>query len=314
MNSTRRELKQLGKGLAFLSPWLFGYIALTLLPLAMSAYFSLTDYSPIQQGGPQYIGLDNYRELMTKPRTAAPGYGDPHFWTVIRNTFYYAAFALPIGLALSIALAMLLNLKVRGQAIYRTIIFLPSLVPEVAAAFIWLWMFNSKLGLINLSLTHSWPIIGPLLKEGPGWLTDPNWAMPAIILMSFWGVGNTVIIFLAGLQDVPRELYEAAEIDGANSLRRMWHVTLPMLSPVIFFNLIMAIIGTLQFFSIPQLMTQGNPAEATRFYTMYLRDSAFVFMKMGYASAMAWIQIVIVLLLTIVAFWSSKRWVHYQGK
>jgi multiple sugar transport system permease protein len=138
--------------------------------------------------------------------------------------------------------------------------------------------------------------------------------MPAMILMSFWGVGNTVIIFLAGLQDVPQSLYEAAAIDGAGPFRRFRHVTLPMLSPVIFFNLIMALIGTLQFFSIPQLMTQGNPAEATRFFTMYLRDNAFVYLRMGYASAMAWIQVLIILLLTVIAFRSSRHWVHYQAK
>jgi multiple sugar transport system permease protein len=312
MTHARHELKQAAKALGFLSPWLFGYIVLTLIPVCMSAYFSLTDYSLLQR--PAYVGLDNYRELMTKPRTGVPGYGDPHFWTVTWNTFYYAAVALPGGIAISLGLAMLLNLKVPGQALYRTIIFLPSLVPEVASAFIWMWMFNSKLGLINISLTYKWPIIGSLIKNGPGWLTDTHWAMPAMILLSFWGVGNTVVIFLAGLQDVPKELYEAAEIDGAGVWGRVRHVTLPMLSPVIFFNLIMAIIGTLQFFSIPQLMTQGNPAEATRFYTMYLRDNAFVFLKMGYASAMAWIQIILILALTAIAFGTSRKWVHYQGK
>ncbi len=312
MTAARHELRQLGKGLAFLAPWLFGFVALTIVPVAMSAYFSLTDYSLLQK--PAFIGLENYRELMTDPRPGATGHGDPHFWTVISNTGYYAAVALPAGIILSLALAMLLNLRVRGQAIYRTIIFLPSLVPEVATAFIWLWMYNSKLGLVNAGLTHRWPLVGSLLREGPGWLTDPRWAMPAMILMSLWGVGNTVVIFLAGLQDIPAELYEAAEIDGAGPWTRLRHVTLPMLSPVIFFNLIMAIIGTLQFFSIPQLMTQGNPAESTRFFTMYLRDNAFVYLKMGYASAMAWIQVTAILLLTAVAFWSSRRWVHYQGR
>lgn len=312
MSQRRRDIRQLAKGLAFVSPWLFGLVVLTLIPVAMSAYFSLTDYSLLQR--PAFVGLDNYRELMTRPRNGAPGYGDPHFWIVVCNTFYYAVVAVPAGIAVALALAMLLNLKIRGQALYRTIIFLPSLVPEVATAFIWLWMFNTKLGLVNIGLTHRWPIVGALLKDGPGWLTDPRFAMPALILMSLWGIGNTVVIFLAGLQDIPVDLHEAAQIDGAGIWTRFRHVTLPMLSPVIFFNLIMALIATLQFFSIPQLMTQGNPAEATRFYTMYLRDSAFVFLKMGYASAMAWIQVCMVLLLTAIAFWSSRKWVHYQGE
>ena len=308
----QHELRQAGKGLAFLAPWLFGYIVLTLIPVAMSAYFSLTDYSLLQK--PAFVGLENYHELMFAEHPGMPGRGDLHFWTVVRNTLYYACIALPCGIVISLGLAMVLNLKVPGQALYRTIIFLPSLVPEVAAAFIWLWMFNAKLGLVNVTLTNHWPLVGQLLASGPGWLTDPNWAMPAMILMSFWGVGNTVVIFLAGLQDVPRELYEAAEIDGSGIWGRMRHVTLPTLSPVILFNLIMGLIASLQFFSIPQLMTQGNPAESTRFYTMYLRDNAFVFLKMGYASAMAWMQLLVILLLTAIAFWSSRKWVHYQGK
>jgi multiple sugar transport system permease protein len=312
MSQFRHELKQAGKGLAFLAPWLFGFIVLTAIPVAMSAYFSLTDYSLLQK--PAFVGLDNYHELLVAPHAGLPGRGDPHFWTVTRNTLYYASFALPAGILISLGLALLLNLKVPGQALCRTIIFLPSLVPEVASAFIWLWMFNAKLGLVNVALTHRWPLVGRLFESGPGWLTDPAWAMPAMILMSFWGVGNTVVIFLAGLQDVPKELYEAAEIDGAGVWGRMRHVTLPMLSPVIFFNLIMGIIATSQFFSIPQLMTQGNPAESTRFFTMYLRDNAFVFLKMGYASAMAWMQLILILGLTAIAFWSSRKWVHYQGQ
>ncbi len=311
MSRSRHQFKQVAKGLAFLSPWLFGLVVLTLIPVAMSGYFSLTDYSLLQR--PAFVGLDNYRELMTQTRTGVSGHGDPHFWIVVRNTFYYAVFAVPAGIAASLALAILLNQKVRGQALYRTIIFLPSLLPEVATAFIWLWMFNTKLGLVNVTLTHRWPTVGALLTDGPGWLTDPRFAMPALILMSLWGIGNTVVIFLAGLQDIPLDLYEAAQIDGAGIWTRLRHVTLPMLSPVIFFNLIMALIATLQFFSIPQLMTQGNPAEATRFFTMYLRDNAFVFLKMGYASAMAWIQVTMILLLTAIAFWSSRKWVHYQG-
>jgi multiple sugar transport system permease protein len=289
-----REWQNLGKGLGFLSPWIIGFLLFTLLPVGMSFYYSLCDYSLLQP--PLFIGFANYRDLMA----------DPVFWKTLVNTFKYAIMALPAGMLVSLGLALLLNAPIRGQAIYRTIIFLPSLVPTVASAMLWLWLFNAKLGLINSMLRG----IG---IEGPGWLTTPEWAMPALALMSLWGVGHTVVIYLAGLQDVPRELYEAAELDGVGPLSRLRNVTLPMISPVIFFNLVMAIIGTLQVFAIPFVMTGGGPARATYFFTMYLYDNAFTYLKMGYASAMAWIQLVIILCLTGIAFWSSRRWVHYQG-
>ena len=291
----RQEWRRAAAGLTFLSPWLLGFLAFTLVPLALSLYYSFCEYCLLQP--PLFVGWDNYRELA----------GDPVFRQSLANTLYYAAMVLPAGMLVSLGLALLLNLPLRGQALYRTIVFLPSLVPVVASAMIWLWLFNSKLGLINSLLR----VIG---LEGPGWLTDARWAMPALAFMSLWGVGHTVVIYLAGLQDVPVELYEAAEIDGAGPWRRLWHVTLPMISPVIFFNLIMAIIGTLQVFATPYIMTGGGPARATYFYTMYLYDNAFTYLKMGYASAMAWIQVVIILALTAVAFWSARRWVHYQGR
>ena len=292
----RREWVNLGKGLAFLSPWLVGFACFMLTPIVLSFYYSLCDYSLLQE--PLYVGMENYRELA----------GDAVFWKSLSNTLYYAAMALPATLMISLGLALLLNVRIGGQSLYRTIIFLPSLVPVVASAMIWLWLFNTKLGLINLGLR------GLGVDSPPGWLTNPRWAMPALVMMSFWGVGHTVVIYLAGLQDVPQDLYEAAEIDGAGGWRRLWNVTLPMISPVIFFNLIMAIIGILQTFTIPYIMTPGgNPARATYFYTMYLYDNAFTFLRMGYASAMAWIQLLIVLTLTALAFWSSRRWVHYRG-
>jgi len=283
------------RGLVFLSPWLIGFFAFTLVPIALSLYYSFCDYSLLQP--PLFKGLNNYRLLAQ----------DPVFWKVVLNTAIYALMALPLGMIVALGVAMLLNLKIRGLSIYRTIIFLPSLVPAVASAMLWLWLFNTKLGLINTALR------GVGVANPPGWLTDVHWAMPALVLMSVWGIGNTVIIYLAGLQDVPRELYEAANIDGATTLRKIWHVTLPLISPVIFFNLIMGIIGTLQVFAVPYIMTSGGPARSTYFYTMYLYDNAFNYLKMGYASAMAWIQLLIVLALTALAAWSGKRWVHYQG-
>jgi len=296
MTRFRHEARSLFRGLAFLSPWLIGFLAFTLIPIALSLYYSFCDYSLLQR--PLFKGLKNYHTLAH----------DSVFWKVLANTAIYGLFALPLGMLAALGVAMLLNSKIRGVSIYRTIVFLPSLVPMVASAMLWLWLFNAKLGLINTALSA----IG--VANPPGWLTSVHWAMPALILMSFWGIGNTVVIYLAGLQDVPRELYEASQIDGATTLRQVWHVTLPYLSPVIFFNLIMGIIGTLQVFATPFIMTGGGPARATYFFTMYLYDSAFNYLKMGYASAMAWVQLLLVLSLTALAAWTGKRWVHYQGR
>jgi multiple sugar transport system permease protein len=301
---TRRDTQQLGKGLAFLSPWILGFLGLTLIPVVLSFYYSLCDYSLLQK--PTFIGLDNYYKLLWAANEKG-GHGDIVFWKSVKNTFVYAAMVIPFGLLISLGLAMLLNIKVKGQAYYRTIIFLPTLVPSVASAMLWLWLFNQKLGLINIAL-------GPLGIEGPGWLVDPKWAMSAIALMSLWGVGQTVVIYLAGLQDVPRELYEAAEIDGAGPAARMWNVTLPMMSPVIFFNVVMAIIGTFQVFDAPFIMTAGGPVRSTYFISMYIYDNAFNYLKMGYASAMAWLLLLVILALTGLAFLVSKRWVHYNAE
>ncbi len=295
MTKARSQIRALGRGLAFLSPWLIGFLVFTLVPIALSLYYSMCRYSLLQ--APVFKGFENYRNLAH----------DAIFWKVLGNTAVYGLLALPLGMLVALGVAILLNSKIRGVTIYRTIVFLPSLVPTVASAMLWLWLFNSKLGLINVALRA----LG--VSNPPGWLTEARWAMSALVLMSFWGVGNTVVIYLAGLQDVPRELYEAAEIDGASALRKTWHVTLPSISPVIFFNLIMGIIGTLQVFAVPFIMTKGGPARSTYFFTMYLYDNAFSYLKMGYASAMAWVQLLIVLALTALAAWSSKRWVHYRG-
>jgi multiple sugar transport system permease protein len=295
MSSRGAGWGDIGKGLAFLSPWIIGFCTFTIVPIGLSAYFSLCDYSLLDP--PMPIGLDNYRELMR----------DRWFWNAMKNTAAYAVMALPAAMCVSLGLALLLNQPIRGRAFYRTAIFLPTLVPVAATAMIWLWLFNTRLGLINYGLGS---VGGPAVP----WLTDPHVALPAMAFMSLWGVGHTVVIYLAGLQDVPVELYEAAELDGATGWRRLWHVTLPMISPVIFFNLIIAIIGVFRVFEIPLIMTNGGPARATQFIAMYVYDNAFLYVRMGYASAMAWIQLIVVMILTGLAFWSSRRWVHYQGK
>ena len=292
----RLESRNLLKGLAFLSPWLIGLTVFTAAPIVLSLYFSVCNYSLLQP--PLFIGAANYLHLVH----------DPVFWKSLENTLYYAALALPAGMIVAIGVALLLNTNLRGRSLYRTLIFLPSLTPVVASAMLWLWLFNAKLGLINVVLEK----LG--MAHPPGWLVSPRWAMPALALMSLWGVGNTVVIYLAGLQDVPRELYEAADLDGAGALAKTWHVTLPCLSPVIFFNVVMGIIGTLQNFTAPFIMTGGGPVRATYFYSMYLYDNAFRYLRMGYASAMAWVQLLLVFALTGLVFWSAKHWVHYQGR
>jgi multiple sugar transport system permease protein len=285
--------------MAFVSPWLVGFGAFMLLPAAMSFYYSFCDYNLIER--PVYIGLQNYALLMH----------DGVFWLAMRNTLYYAALSLPAGLGVSLGVAILLNRKVIGQPFFRTLIFLPSLVPTIASAILWKWLFTQRNGLINWGLNR---MLAPVGLKGPPWLDDPKWVIPSLALMSIWSVGNTVVIYLAGLQDVPRELYEAADLDGASPIRQLWHVTLPMISPVIFFNLVMSIIGVLQVFDTPFMMTGGGPNRASYLFTYYLYDNAFTYLHMGYASALGWIQLLLVLGLTGLAFWTSKRWVYYQGK
>jgi multiple sugar transport system permease protein len=292
----KREKRDFLKGMAFISPWVVGFCVFTAAPIALSLYFSFCDYSLVQK--PVFRGTENYRLLA----------GDPLFWKSLGNTFYYASLALPLSLIVALTIAMLLNTKIRGQSVYRTLVFLPSLVPIVASAMIWLWLFNAKLGLLN------WILRSIGIDNPPGWLSDTRWAMPSIVVTSLWGVGQTVVIYLAGLQDVPVELYEAAEIDGAGPVRKIFHVTLPMLSPVIFFNLIIGMIGAIRIFEQPYIITQGGPARSTYTFTMYLVDNAFTYLRMGYASAMAWVQLLLILVLTALAFWSGKHWVHVQGR
>jgi multiple sugar transport system permease protein len=287
--------KEARAGLLFASPWFIGFCLFLGYPLVASMYYSFCDYSVLK--APVWIGTDNYRELM----------GDELFWTALKNTFLYAALTLPASMATAIILAMLLNAKVKGMTIYRTIFFIPSLVPQVSLAVLWLWVLNGEHGVLNAML-------GKIGITGPNWLGDPLWSKPSMVVMSVWGVGNAVLIYLAGLQDVPQQLIEAAELDGANGWQKTRNVTLPMISPVILFNGVMGIIGTLQVFTVPFIMfPNGTPARSTYFYAMYLFDNAFKYQKMGYASAMGWIMFVLILVLTLVSLRLSEKHVHYGG-
>jgi multiple sugar transport system permease protein len=281
--------------LLFVGLWGIGFSVFLLYPLLASVYYSFCDYSVLRP--PVWIGTANYRGL----------WNDEVFWMTLKNTVTYAAMALPLGIVVAISLALLLNAKVRGMTVFRTIFFLPSLVPMVSLAILWLWIFNGEHGVLN-------DILKQFHIVGPNWLGDPACSKPSLVLLSLWGTGNAMLIYLAGLQDVPQPLYEAAELDGAGWWARTRHVTLPMLSPVILFNLIMGIIDTLQVFSVPYVMFPGgSPARSTYFYTMYLFDNAFIYHKMGYACAMGWILFLAILSLTLIALKISDRHVHYGG-
>ncbi len=293
---TRNQRRDLRNGLLFISPWIVGFCVFMVYPVASSLYFSFCDYSVLER--PVWIGAENFTELAH----------DSVFWTSLGNTLYYAVIALPLGMMLAIGVALLLNTKVRGMAVYRTIFFLPSIVPVVAMAILWLWILNGRYGVLNYSLT----LLGLPAKSLPAWLESKHWAMPALILMGLWGIGHAMVIYLAGLQDIPVHLYESAEIDGASWWQKTVHITLPMLSPTIYFNLIMGIIGTFQIFAAPYIMTNGGPERATHFYTFYLYNLAFEDLRMGYACAMAWILFLIILGLTLLATKVSAKHVHYE--
>jgi len=279
----------------FISPWILGFTIFMAGPIISSLILSLTNYSIISK--PQFIGLDNYKAL----------FQDRLFIKSLSNTSFYAALFIPFAIVASFTLAMMLNQDVQGLAFYRTIYYLPTVVPIVASAILWLWLFNPQWGLINMGLR----IIG---IKGPGWLVSEQWAKPAIVLMSIWGVGTWIIIYLAGLQGVPKQFYEAAEIDGASKLQRFMYITIPMMTPTIFFTLIIGLIGAFQVFTQAYIMTNGGPVNATLFYALYMYRNAFNYLKMGYASAMAWILFIIILLLTLLQFKLAGRWVHYEAE
>lgn len=284
-------------------PWLIGFLVFTLYPICASIYYSFCSYDGVS--GAHVIGLYNYKTLLMD---------DPIFRKALMNTLYMIVVGLPITLFASLALAFLLNLPIRGLSFYRTLYYLPSITPVVATAALWMWLLNPQIGLVNDMIRHFSDFMRIVHFPGvgtPGWLIDPKYAKPALILMGLWGAGGGMIIYLAGLQDVPVQLYEAAEIDGASSWQRLLHVTLPSLSPIILFNVVMGLIGSFQYFTQVYVMTQGGPQDATRFYALYLFECAFLNFKMGYASAMAWILFIITLLVTLLVFKSTGRWIYY---
>ena len=281
----------------FITPWLVGFVLFIVGPIIASLGLSFTDYDIMLP--PALVGLGNYQEI----------FADPLFYTSLYNTFYIVFLAVPLSMIAAFGLAMLLNQKVGMMAGYRTAYFIPSIVPAVASAALWLYLLQPQWGLVN-------GFLGAVGIPGPGWLSSEVWSKPAIILILVWAAGGTMIIYLAGLQDVPVSLYEAAEIDGANDWAKFRHVTLPLMTPVIFFTLILGIIGTFQIFSQIFVLTDGmgGPQNSTLVYVMYLYRNAFNFFRMGYASAMAWILFVLIVVLTWAQFKWASRWVYYESE
>jgi multiple sugar transport system permease protein len=284
------------EGYGFIAPWLIGFVCLTLGPVVFSFIMSLTRWDMINP--PQWVGIGNYSAIFAD---------DFRFRQALKVTAVYAAFAVPLGLICSLALAMLLNLNLKGMRGFRTVFYIPAILPGVAVAMVWQVVFGAHGGVFN-------GILGKMGIAPVSWLTTPEWALPSFIIMSLWGVGGSMIIYLAGLQSVPTQLYEAAEIDGAGAWRKFRAVTLPMISPTIFFNLIMGVIGSFQVFTSSFVMTQGGPAYATLFYVLYLYQKAFKYLQMGYACALAWILFAVILALTLVIFKTSARWIYYEAE
>jgi multiple sugar transport system permease protein len=283
-------------GILFALPAILGFFIFVFGPMIASLIISLTNWSI--GSDVKFIGFGNYHHMVTQ---------DELFSKSLFVTLYYALGSVPLGIIFSFIIAMLLNQKVRGLAVFRTIYYLPVLVPSIANSMLWLWLFNPEFGLFN-------SVLSTVGLPGSQWIYSENTAIPSLIIMSTWGVGNAAVIFLAGLQGVPGHLYEAVVVDGGGAFRKFWHVTLPSMTPTIFFNLIMAVIGSLQVFDQAYVMTNGGPSNATLFYIFYLYRKAFTETQMGYASALAWILFLMIMALTALVFRSSRFWVYYEGE
>ncbi|MGI8550986.1 MAG: carbohydrate ABC transporter permease, partial [Dehalococcoidia bacterium] len=292
-NRSRREALE---GYLYISPWIVGFLAFALGPMIASLYFSFTQYNVLST--PKFAGLYNYVYMFTRDRL---------FIVALERTAYYAVVSVVLGVGGSLLLAVLLDQRLFGVSVFRTLYFLPSLTPIVASALLWGWIFQPQFGMLNYLLSF----VG---LKGPAWLQSTEWAMPALIIMALWGGlgGGRMIIFIAGLQGIPQELYEAASMDGAGTLSRFLNVTLPLLTPTIFFNLVLGIIGSFSVFSVAYVATGGGPADATYFYVFHIFNRAFKDLDMGYAAALAWIFFLVLLVFTLIQFAMQKYWVYYE--
>ena len=280
-------------GYLFISPFILGVMLWVVYPAGMAAWLAFQKWNLITP--PKYVGLDNFTTM----------FADKLFWQSMKVTFTYTFISVPLGLIVAFVLALLINTKVKGLAIFRTVYYLPSIVPAVASAVLWAWIFNTDFGLLNAGLYS-------LGLPKIAWLQQPEWALPALIMMSLWGVGAAMIIFLAGLQGIDDVYYEAAKIDGAGRRQQMWHITIPLMSSVIFFNLILGVIGSFQVFTAGYLITDGGPQNSTLFYVLYLYRNGFQYLKMGYAAALSWVLFFIILIFTGIIFATVGKKVYYS--
>ncbi|HEY4391035.1 MAG TPA: sugar ABC transporter permease [Paenibacillus sp.] len=293
MNNTKSDRA----GYLYILPWLLGLILFTLGPMIFSLILSFSKWDVITGvESIKFVGLDNFKAI----------FHDDLFYQSLKVTFIFALVSVPLYQIASLLMALLLNMRTRGMKFFRLIYFMPSVIPAVATSMMWVMIFNPEYGILNQAL-------GWFGIQGPAWLQDPSYALGALIVMGLWGVGNTIIIYLSGLQGVPEDLYEAGELDGAGVFRRFFSITLPMITPTIFFNLIMGIIGGFQYFTQAFVMTNGGPLNSTLFYNLYLYNKAFKEFDMGYASALSWILFMIILVFTLLVIRSSSFWVYYQG-
>jgi len=305
----RRKLSQLEKkemrwGLMFISPWIIGFLAFYLLPMIASFGFSLYDFNPAVPDQARFIGFANWQRAL---------FQDAEVWLSLRRTIHFAAISLPISLLFALFLAILLNSEnVFGRSIYRTLFYMPTMIPLVATVLIWNGVLNEQTGWINV-LIERLTGIRATGTQGLRWLADPNLVYYAYTMFGLWGVGNAMIIFLAGLQGIPKELYEAAEIDGANWLQRLIFITIPLLTPVIFYQLVLGVIGSLQYFLAPFVLNNGTgfPEGMTRFFMVYFYKQSFTFFSMGYGATLAWLMLIIAMIITIVLFGTARYWVFY---
>jgi multiple sugar transport system permease protein len=280
----------------FISPWILGFLVFTAGPMISSLLLSLTRYQIINP--PQFVGLANYRTMFLE---------DPLVWYSLRVTAFYAIGSVFLTVTVAFLTALLMNQNIFGISVFRTIFYLPSSISGVPLAILWMWVFNPEFGILNVAL-------GVFGIQGPDWIWSPIWVIPAFIIMSIWNMGGAMVIFLAGLQGIPQHLYEAVDLDGGGVFAKFRHVTLPMVSPVIFFNLVMSIIGAFQTFTNAYVMTAGGPGNASLFYVLYLYRNAFLYEGMGYACALAWLLLAIILTLVFIVFKSSPYWVYYEGE
>ena len=293
-----RFLRKNIAGYAFLTPWLMGFLLLAIGPILFSLYLSFTKYNVINP--PRWIGLDNYAYMFAR---------DARFKKALQVTFTFVAFAVPAKLIFALAVAMVLDKGIRAIGIYRALFYLPSILGgSIAVAILWRNLFNAD-GVVNT-------ILGFIGIDGPAWLADPRYSLWTLIVLSVWQFGSPMLIFLAGLRAIPQELYEAAEIDAAGKVKQFFAITVPLLAPVIFFNLVLQMIEAFKSFSGAFIISGGSgaPLDSLLFYTVYLFNEAFSFLRMGYASALAWVLLIIIAAFTAIAFWTSKYWVHYEGE